>query len=207
MRSEPWLNFREPSKLVGGIACLAALVGVPLLIDNRLSATHSYYTELLRAHECFSRICPVDFDADGTLGRVFIDRSSSSSPQEYSLIVRENGQELMRLPYWELDGTARTHVAISQAYASGKTHLLVYEHKGREAAIVKAVYAWNGREMNQIVPSESDKELFKAMAASDVNGTLNDWLLYRMVRVPAIVGYYLVIFSALALLVARLSRL
>jgi hypothetical protein len=59
--------------------------------------THNYFTELLRAHECFSRICPVDFDADGTLGRVFIDRSSCSSPQEYSLIVRENGRQLALL--------------------------------------------------------------------------------------------------------------
>ncbi len=200
-----WFNLRRPRTLIVGLVCLASLAVVPVLIDNRLSVKDNYYTDLLHSHECYSQICAVDFDGDGTLGRVFIDRNSSSTPQVYSLVVRENGQELFRMPYWELDFTARTHVAINQAYASGKSRLLVYERKGHEAEIVSTVYAWNGKEMTEVVASEVDKELFKAMAARDLNGTLQNWLLYRSLRVPMIIIFYLIFGLFLVVLMSKVS--
>ena len=82
-------------------AILSLLIILPLVVDNRISARDRYYTELLRDHECIDEICTVDFDADGILGRVFIDRSSSTAPHQYWLVVKENGKELLRLPFWE----------------------------------------------------------------------------------------------------------
>ncbi|MEK6278776.1 MAG: hypothetical protein AABN95_00320 [Acidobacteriota bacterium] len=140
------------------------------------------------------------------MGRVFVDRTSTPTPHRYTLIAKENGKELIRLPYWQLDDTARTHVATTQEYASGKTHLLVYERTGREALEINAVYAWNGNEMMQIAPSDFEKELFKAMAARDQNGTFNDWVLYHMVRVPTLIGYYLILILAVIFLGRRLIR-
>ena len=103
-------------------AILSLLIILPLVVDNRISARDRYYAELLRDHECVDGICIVDFDADGILGRVFIDRSSSTGPHQYWLVVKENGKELIRLPYWELDGSSGTHAATNQSSATGRTH-------------------------------------------------------------------------------------
>ena len=200
------LDSKYKSIIVVATICLTLLIILPLLVDGWISARQNYYTELLRAHECFSGICAADFDADGILGRVFIDRSSSTVPHEYRLIVKENNKELLRLPYWELDNSARTHVATKIAFETGKTQLLLYEQKGRNAPTINAVYVWNGNEMAQIPPSDQEQDLFSAMSSTDDNGTNNYWTLYRMIRVPTFVGYYLVLTLLSGVLAVRAYR-
>jgi hypothetical protein len=199
----PFANHKDKSIIVVATICLSLLVILPLLVESRISARHSYYVELLRAHECFNELCAADFDGDGTLGRVFIDRSTSPMAHQYWLMVKEKDNELIRLPYWELDTSARTHVATKISFATGKTQLLLYEKKGRDAPTTNAVYEWNGNKMTQVAPSEHDQDLFRAMASTDDNGTNKYWVVYRLTRVPILFGYYLLLTILTGIMIAR----
>jgi hypothetical protein len=207
VNAKQWAGAWSRNRLLIATLCLLFLVILPLIVDGQVSGRDRYYTDLLRAHECVDEICAVDFDADGILGRVFIDRSSYTTPHEYWLVVKENGKELIRLPFWELDGNSRTRAATTQSYATGRTHLLIYEQKGSHAPTIHAVYEWTGNEMIQLSPSLLEQELFNAMAARDFNGTFRSWVLYRTFRVPTFVGYYLGLIFAMVMLAVKSARI
>ena len=65
---------------------------------------------------------------------------------------------------------------------------------------------WNGNEMIQTSPSGFDQELFTAMAARDLNGTLPSWLLYRVLRVPTLIVYYLALIFVTGMLMVKTGR-
>lgn len=191
MKGKQWFSAGSRSRFLIVAICLSVLVILPLAVDSNISARDRHYTELLRAHECINDLCVVDFDADGILGRVIIDRTSSTVPHHYWLVVKENGKELIRLPFWELDGNSRSHAATSQSDATGRTHLVFYEDKGPDAPTITAVYMWTGNEMIQTSASALEQKLFTAMATRDLNGTFTSWVMYRTLRVPTLLGYYL----------------
>lgn len=164
------------------------LLTVPMLITYWLSAKDRSYDEILRLYECQDNICNADFDGDGMLGQLIVEEAPPSSYDSW-LVVIDSGRELLRLPHRRVDNTLRTHVAVR--YETGNARLIVYDHIRGQNPPLNAVFAWNGRDMAQIFPSESDDEILTAMAARDDTGSQSYWAFYRAFWTLALICYYI----------------
>lgn len=164
----------------------------PLFVDFWLSARDKHYSAVLQAQECGPDFCEGDFDGDGKLEKLVVDRTSPpASPYYDSWLVAVGGnQELFRLPRRYMDNTARTHVAVNSG--SRKARLVIYDG-GNKDAPVRAVFTWNGSKLVEEPPSEDDLTVLAAMSARDDAGTFNMWVLYKVARIPTLVCYYLVV--------------
>lgn len=157
-----------------------------LVIDLWLSTKESRYIETIRQHECQRDVCEADFDGDGRPGRLVIDRTIPPPIGYHAwLIVIDNEQEILRLPYWWLDGSFRTHIAIQNE--DNRARLLVFAQTVEGVPISK-VFAWDDRVMTQILPSDKDQSILLAMAAFDDAGSARCWTLYKVLRWPILIG-------------------
>ncbi len=171
---------------------IVLLLLAPLLVDFWLSARDKHYSAVLQAQECDPDFCEGDFDGDGRLEQLVVDRTSPPASPYYDswLVAVDDNRELFRLPRRYMDNTARTHVAVDSG--SGKARLVVYDGGNRDAP-VRAVFTWNGSKLVEESPSEDDLTVLAAMSARDDAGTFNTWVLYRVARTPALVCYYLIV--------------
>lgn len=167
------------------------LVVAPLVIHQLISAEDTHFDELVNQYECHGEKCEADFNGDGIAGYVEQTMDDAAAPSNRLLVVVDNNQELLRLPYRYIDGTSRTHVAIRND--SGKARLLIFDGTDDTKGRVKTVYAWNGEKMTSASPRDIDNEILAAMAARDDAGSWNNWALYRAFALPLLIGYYLLV--------------
>jgi hypothetical protein len=178
------------------IVTLAILIASPLLLAGWLSAVDRRYDKLIASYECTRDVCEADFDGDGILGRLVIERPTQS---ESWVVVIDGDRELLRLPREFIDYTFRTHVAIRME--PGGSRLLVFDGTGSER--VRAVFVWNGQGMSQATPSIEDREILSAMAARDDAGTWSFWGIYRFLSLPFLIVYYLLMTTILIFIMVR----
>jgi hypothetical protein len=117
--------------------------------------------------------------------------------------VNDSHRELIRLPFSYADSTLRTHVAIRNE--TGGARLLIFDHT-TEGKPIRQVFAWDGKQMVQVQPSAADQEILVALGAHDDAGSWNDWALYRSLRIPVLVGYYVLLAGILGLLIILRHR-
>jgi len=173
---------------------------MPLVLDNHLSSQDANYTEAIAKYECLEERCVADFDGDGKPGNVLIDRVSEPPAISYParrawLVVIDSERELLRLPFNYADGTLRTHAAIRSAENGAR--LLIFDHT-IEGTPIRQVFSWDGKQMVQVQPSLADEEILKALSARDDAGSWNNWALYRTLRIPVLIVYYIFLFVVVA---------
>ncbi len=174
---------------------LVLFIFAPLVIYSRLSSKDERYTQAITKYECVQDSCVADFDGDGRTGNLLIDRMSPPPPGSYParqawLVVNDSQRELLRLPFSYADSTLRTHVAIRNE--SGGARLLIFDHT-IEGTPVRQVFYWDGKQMVQVQPSGADQEILAALSARDDAGSWNEWVLYKSLRLPVLVSYYVLL--------------
>jgi hypothetical protein len=168
-------------------ASIGLLVILPLLIDHWLSVRDEHYDEIVANYECQDGRCEADFNGDGVSGRVE-PLANSVGSQERSIVITEAGRQLALLPYWSIDGTFRTHVAVRKDEMGAR--LIVFDGTQGQDKISSLVFVWKDGAMVPVTPHGVDREILSAMAARDDAGSWNQWALYRTVSIPALVAYY-----------------
>jgi len=187
---------------------LLLFILTPLVIYSRLSAKDERYTQAITKYECVQDNCVADFDGDGSTGNLLIDRASPPPSGSYSarqswLVVKDSDRELLRLPFSYADSTLRTHVAIRNEI--GGARLLIFDHT-TEGKPIRQVFAWDGKQMVQVESSIADREILAAMSARDDAGSWNNWALYRSLKIPILVSYYILLAAILGLFIIRRHR-
>ena len=193
---------------VAQMIVLLLFILTPLIIYSRLSAKDERYTQVITKYECVQDNCAADFDGDGRTGNVLVDRMSPPPSGSYSarqawLVVKDSDRELLRLPSSYADSTLRTHVAIRNEM--GGARLLIFDHT-IEGKPIRQVFAWDGKQMVQVQPSAADQEILAALSARDDAGSWNDWVIYRSLMPPILVGYYVLLAGIVGLLIILRHR-
>ena len=192
-----------------GLSKLAGLglvfLFLPAMIDLWFLYKDIYYEITVRQYECMESGCKADFNGDGTLGQLVYDSTTPAPKDEINgdqqwLVVTDNGQEALRLPYRYVDNTLRTHAAIHNQL--GIARLLIYDRVSTEFPIPNGVFSWNGSRMVPASPTDKEKSILSALAARDDTGSWNNWVIYRILRLPIIIIYYL----PLIIIVRRLLK-
>jgi hypothetical protein len=173
---------------------LAVIIAAPLLVSEWLLIVDHRFDAVVNTYECDRQVCAADFNGDGMEGVVQIDGDNSSNR---SLVVIDDGQELLRIPYTFIDGTLRTHVALSKEGRGSR--LLIFDGTRGQHEIVKAVYASDGTRMIEVTASEVDRQILRAMEARDHAGTWTYWGLYRTFSTSALLVYYALLVMSLTL--------
>ena len=181
----------------------------PLFVYRWISAKDKRYDELVRRYECSEgRACASDFDGDGIVGEVAIGWRKDSSVAGYQdqwLIASDGGKELLRLPFWYADNTLRSHAAVRSE--GGKSRLLIFWGAMREPKNGKSVYTWSGERIAETAPTAADQEVLAAMESRDDSGGWTDWVVFRLIRDVALIGYYvLLIGGALFILIGSQKK-
>lgn len=166
----------------------SSLFAVPALLTFWLSSVDKRYDDVLDTYECPRDVCAADFDGDGISERVIVIRESPSSVEGSLSVTRNNGQEILRLPYRHIDNTLRTHIGIRGG--SRKTHLIIYDQIRGDSRTFNTAFEWDGEKMAEVPPSEGDQEVLHAMAARDDAGAFNKWVLFRISKTPVLLCYY-----------------
>lgn len=177
-----------------GITWLLILVLLPWLID------YWYYREqfrqderddkLFKQYDCFPLgKCVADFDGDGSPARFEVIPCEG---REYGcLIALESGREIIRLKHAAVDGTLRTHAAVSDE--SGGSRLLIYDGASHPEPL-RAAFAWDGEKLSAATPTGFEREIINAMAAHDDTGSLVDRVINRgLARSFSFLVYYLLL--------------
>ena len=155
------------------------------LIDACLAAKNYRYNRLVREYECAypeQSMCQADFDGDGRPTVIQIIPHADAYV-ELPPKFPEGSQGLLRLNVRDIDNTDKTHVAVRTEM--GKARLLIYDGS------VRVVYAWDGEKLAEYPQTAIDKEILSAMAAVDVTGTFEQWLIYLLLMWPLRIGYIL----------------
>lgn len=194
MTNENKVNSMQKMR-VALFSALVLFIVTPLVIYSRLSSKDERYTQAITKYECVQDNCVADFDGDGRTGNLLIDRMSPPPRGSYParqawLVVNDSQGELLRLPFSYADSTLRTHVAIRNEI--GGARLLIFDHTS-EGTPIRQVFSWDGKQMVPVQPSAADQEILAALGARDDAGSWNDWVLYRSLRLPILVGYYLLL--------------
>jgi hypothetical protein len=187
---------------------LLLFILTPLVIYCRLSAKDERYTQAITKYECVQDNCAADFDGDGRTGNLLIDRTSPPPSGSYSarqawLVVKDSDRELLRLPFSYADSTLRTHVAIRNEI--GGARLLIFDHT-TEGKPIRQVFAWDGKQMVHVESSTADQEILAALSARDDAGNWNDWALYRSLKIPILVSYYVLLAGIVGLFIILRHR-
>lgn len=174
------------------------VVTLPLFFYSWLSDKYTYLRQLKNMYECQKDVCEADFDGNGVLEQVVIERANSLNvPQKSWLVVTDDGgRELLRLPYAYLDNTLRTHVALQKGTAN-KSQLLIFDGTGGRQNTISAVYQWQNGGMIMVTPVGIEKDILTAMAAHDDAGMWQWWSLYRAFSIPILIGYYLLLIASI----------
>ena len=182
------------------------LAMAPLFVYRWVSAKYNKYDELVRRYECSeNRACSADFDGDGVAGQVIIEwRKDSFVAGDQWLIASDGGKELLRLPFWYVDNTLRTHVAVRNE--DGKSRLLVFWGAMREPRNGTSVYAWSGERIVETGPTAADQEVLSAMEARDDSGGFAEWVAFRLIRDAAVIVYYLLLVGSAIFILIRSRR-
>lgn len=167
---------------------LSLLFTVPMLLAFWLSSKDKHYDGVLNTYECPRDVCAADFDGDGISERLVVNREAPSSVEGSLSVTRNDGQELLRLPYRHIDNTLRTHIGVRSV--SGKTHLIIYDQIRGAGTTLNTVFEWDGEKMAQVTPSKDDQEVLLAMAARDDAGAFNQWVFFRLFKTPVLLCYY-----------------
>lgn len=176
------------SLVLGIIVTLLALG--PAGIAFWFSRVDNHHQAVLNEYECDRDVCEADFDGDGLLGTLTVDRAAPLSQYDSWWVVVDSGKELLRLPRRYIDNTLRTHAAVYTQ--SGTTRITIYDHLDKKKP-VNAVYAYDGHRMVEVAPSEKDRGILKAMGSLDDSGSFGTWVLFRVFWKPALVCYYLLL--------------
>jgi hypothetical protein len=178
----------KSSIILGIIVTLLALG--PAGIAFWLSRVDDHHQAVLNEYECHRDVCEADFDGNGLLGTLTVDRNAPLAQYDSWWVVVDSGKELLRLPRRYIDNTLRTHAAVHSQ--SGTTRITIYDHLDKKRP-VNAVYAYDGHRMVEVAPSEKDREILKAMGSLDDSGSFETWVLFRVFWKPALLCYYLLL--------------
>jgi hypothetical protein len=176
------------------LIALIAPVSLALLLTDLWLAKRDYrYSQLIQKYECGylpEQSCQADFDGDGHGTHIEIN-ARAYAPIELPPRFVGNRQELMRLNIFSQDNTSRTHLAVRPE--AHPARLLIYDGASRfdQKLTLNLVYAWNGEELVESTPDATDRQILSAMAARDDTGTLNQWVIYWLLRWPVRIGYAL----------------
>ena len=182
------------------LALAAVLLGVPFVADRWLAARDARHAELLKMYECRGRalVCAADFNRNGTRDRLGVDPPNPSYMAERWLTVSDGERELLRVPYYYLDNTFRTHSAIYQPPAAEAPRLLIFNGWGTPP--VKAVFAWDGETMREVAATSVEREILSALATRDETGGLYRWVAWRLASQYVLPVYLLIVGGSLAFL-------
>jgi hypothetical protein len=170
---------------------LSFLILVPALVVLCFGYRIQRYHALLEKYECNRDVCEADFNGDGVPGTLSIDRTAPAPDFDSWLVVRDSGKELLREPRRSIDNSLKTHVAVISE--SRPARVIVYDHIFDHKPSRSLVLAYNGKSMMQQSPSEKDNEVLAAMGAVDETGTYERWILFQLLAVPALIGYYIIL--------------
>ena len=180
MKKSLWL------KMIFGV-----LLVVPTLVVYGFWHRIYRYHLLLNEHECQRNVCEADFDGDGVQGSLSVDKNMPAEDFDSWLVVTDSGKELLREPRRSIDNTLRTHAGIVSS--PGGARLIIYDHIFDHKPPRSSVFAYDGRRMARVTPSEGDLEILAAMAARDETGTFEAWMLFQILSLPALACYYLLL--------------
>ena len=167
---------------------LGVLTLVPLLVVIWFGYRILHYHTLLERYECNRDLCEADFNGDGVLGALLIDRTAPVPDFDSWLVVRDSGKELLREPRRSIDNSLKTHVAVVNDRRPAR--IIIYDHIFDHNAPRSLVFAYDGKTMVQQAPSEDDNDLLAAMGAADETGSYERWVLFQLLAVPVLVCYY-----------------
>src|SRR6267143_1434047 len=178
------------------IALIATVALVLLLTDLWLGERDYRYSQLVQKYECGysqEQPCEADFDGDGHATHIEIN-ARANAPIELPPKFVGSRQELMHLNIFSQDNTSRTHLAVRTEAQPAR--LLIYDGASRfdQKLTLNLVYAWNGEELVVSTPDATDRQILAAMAARDDAGTLNQWVIYWLLRWPVRIAYGLLFF-------------
>lgn len=187
---------------------VVSAIMLPLFAYSSLNTRSSYLQHMADMYECEKDVCEADFNGDGVLGRVSIERMKNSADAGGAwLVVDDGGQELLRLPYEYLDNTLRTHVAVRKG-TGNRSQLLIFDGTRGRRKVISAVYEWQSGSMVETSPAPIETEILTAMAAHDDVGTWLWWSLYRALALPLLLGYYVLLaLAVIGLTLWQRSRL
>lgn len=183
------------NKTINGSLLLKVAFGLLILLPG-LGAfwfglrLHRYHA-LLEKYECNRNVYEADFDGDGIPGTLSIDRSAPAADFDSWLVVVDSGTELLREPRRSIDNTLKTHAALIKDEAP--VRLIIYDHIFDHRPPRSLVFAYAGKTMVKVAPSEKDKEVLAAMGANDETGSLERWILFQFIVVPTLVCCYAVV--------------
>jgi len=147
----PLVNHKDKSIIVVATICLSLLVILPLLVESRISARHSYYVELLHAHECFNELCAADFDGDGHVDLLFANYFADGS----------------RILDAHSTHTPQMQDSMSRAYNGGSKHFLLWKRAdGGDSP--RVAFA----EQKDVLEGSAQSGWTLALAACDLDGDL-----------------------------------
>lgn len=165
------------------------LIGLPIAIYKRARQQDLRNDELEAKYECERpSTCVGDFDGDGVVDQVNVVEILNS-PRRFLTVVSKD-RELLRLPYVHIDGTLRTHTAVTMS--DGQTRLLIYDGASYPDP-VRAAFGWNGEKMVETSPSYLEREIISAMAAHDDSGGWNERVIRNLFLKGALFAYYVVL--------------
>src|SRR5882672_9943786 len=131
---------------------LAFLILIPGLVVFSFGYRLHRYHSLLEKYECKRDLCEADFDGDGVLGTLSIDRTSPAAKFDSWWVVTDSGKELLREPRRSIDNSLKTHAAIIDD--RGKARLIIYDHIFDHNPPRSLVFVFDGKTMVQNGPSE-----------------------------------------------------
>ena len=161
------------------------LTGLALGVDHKLMSDYEYYGTLVNQFE-FVPPAHIDFDDDGVPGTVDVEH-------DLHAVLRENGRELLRIPYDRIDDSLSTHIAWRAGGEGGR--FVVFDAMGGGSQQVRSAYSLRDDRFELSPLTKGDEELLDAMASRDYTGTAGYWSRYRVVRLPLLALACLVTFG------------
>jgi hypothetical protein len=169
-----------------GVLILAPVLAV-YFFEHRIK----HYEALLEKYECDRRVCEADFDGDGRPGTLSIDRTAPAPKFDSWFVIVDSGKELLREPRRSIDNSLKTHAAVIAE--AGVARVIIYDHIFDHGTPRSLVFAYDGKSMVKVSPSEEEREVLAAIEANDETGTFEKWVLFRLLVIPGLVFYYLVL--------------
>lgn len=173
---EPSIRVVTPTKTLARWTWLGVTMAL-LSVDSLLVFQRIEQAELVALYGISPYGLDTDFDGDGRPDKLEItDRELK--------VVSADGQLLLGTPVGTIDGTFRAQVAI-RGDSPGPLRLLVFDNTGRALAD-RQVFAYDSGRMVRVQPLAEDTRLLQSLAASDDSGSRDFWLVFSLIRGPAL---------------------